>query len=231
MLRANSGWYMHTSFCAPRQLPTSARFLSLFNLAISRVPAADFKLNQSTVIRRERAGVQLLTVILTLCALSGTFAMAAVAASPTGVSWSSVAVGTEGGQKVVTLTNGGTTTLTISGISITGTNVPDFTIFSKTCGTTLAVSASCTANVIFGPTAAGTRTANLLFTDNSTNSPHTVTLSGTGTSSTGGSASVSPTSLTWASVTLGNIGGAKTTTLTNSGSTALSISSIAISGT
>ena len=156
----------------------------------------------------------------------------AASVSPTSYSWASVAVGNKGAQKVVTLTNNGTTTLTISSITLTGANPQDFAISSKTCGTSLAVSASCTAGIVFAPTVSGTRTATLNFNDNASPSPQTVALSGLGTGGTtgGGSASVSPTTLSWVSVAVGSKGAAKTVTLTNSGTTSITISSITLSG-
>jgi hypothetical protein len=67
-------------------------------------------------------------------------------------------------------------------VAITGTNAADFTVSSKTCGASLAAPANCTAAIVFKPSASGTRTATLNFTDSATNSPQHVTLSGTGAS-------------------------------------------------
>jgi len=79
----------------------------------------------------------------------------------------------------VTLTNVGTTALTITGKAITGTNAGDFAQ-TNTCGSSLAASASCTFSVTFKPTASGTRTAALSVTDSASGSPQTVSLTGTG---------------------------------------------------
>jgi len=48
------------------------------------------------------------------------------------------------------------------------------------CGSTLAAAASCTINVTFTPTATGSRTASLLFSDNGGGNLQSVGLSGTG---------------------------------------------------
>lgn len=169
-------------------------------------------------------------VALGLVVLQGTNCLAAATVAPASLSWASVAVGSKGAPKAVTLTNGNSTALTISSIAFAGANAGDFQISSKTCGTTLAADASCTASVVFAPTTSGTRTATLNFSDSDSTSPQKVTLSGLGTGGTGGSASVSPTSLSWASVAVGNKGAQKAVTLTNSGSTALNISSISVTG-
>jgi Abnormal spindle-like microcephaly-assoc'd, ASPM-SPD-2-Hydin/Glycosyl hydrolases family 39 len=167
----------------------------------------------------------LLGVILALCALPGVSAFAAVSASPTTVSWAYVPVGNTGGQKVVTLTNSNTTAITISSIALT--NTADFKISSKTCGTSLLASSSCTVNVAFAPTTTGTRTATLNFNDTGAGSPQTVALSGLGTVG----ASVSPTSLAFGSINVGSSSAARSTTLKNVSAAAISNIQTVISGT
>jgi hypothetical protein len=77
------------------------------------------------------------------------------------------------------MTNVGTTTLTINGISLTGTNARDFSQ-THTCGGTLGAKASCTISVTFHPSATGTRNAVVSISDNGGGSPQKVPLSGTG---------------------------------------------------
>lgn len=158
----------------------------------------------------------------------------AASVSPSGLSWASVAVGGIGGQKVATLTNNSGSAITISSLTLGGADPGDFRIFSKTCGSSLAANASCTANITFNPTTSGTRTATLNFNDSSSPSPQIVTISGyapgSSTSGGSGSASVSPTSLSWASVNVGGIGGQKIATLKNSGSSSITISGVSLSG-
>jgi hypothetical protein len=161
----------------------------------------------------------------------GTSPSGNVTVSPTSLAWGSFAVGASGGTKVATLQNGSAATITISNIAVSGTNAADFVISSRTCGGTLASGASCTVTITFSPKAAGARTASLQFTDGVANSPQVVSLSGTGSSGGSGTASASPTSLSWNSVAVGQTGGPKVITLTNSGSSALAISSITVGGT
>ena len=179
--------------------------------------------NQSKFLKASLVGT------LLCCAYAST-CLAQATVSPTSLTWASVAVGNAGGQKPVTLTNTGATSINISNIAITGTNAGDFSIFSKTCGTSLAASASCSANIIFKPTTTGTRTATLTFTDTATNSPQTVPLSGTGTSGTA-SVTVSPTTLSFGSVSTTSSGVSMPVTLHNGTTVAITISSIATSGT
>lgn len=88
-------------------------------------------------------------------------------------------VGTTSAAKPVTLTNTGTTLLTISSIGLTGPNANEFALVSNTCGASLAANASCTVNLTFAPTAAATSAASLSVTDNAPGSPQTVPITGT----------------------------------------------------
>lgn len=150
--------------------------------------------------------------------------------SPTSLNWASVAVGNKGAGKAITLTNSGTSSLSISGLSFTGANPGDFQISSKTCGTSLAASASCTATVVFAPTSSGARSATLNFSDSATNSPQTVALTGGGAGGTSGSVSVSPSSLTFGSTSIGSSSATETATLSNGTSSAITIGGVSISG-
>ena len=83
-------------------------------------------------------------------------------------------------SQVITLTNTGGASLSISGISFTGTNAADFTNVT-TCGSSLAAGGSCTIGVLFTPSIIGACAASLQITDNASGSPQAVSLSGTGT--------------------------------------------------
>jgi len=164
-------------------------------------------------------------------ALSGTGTTASAPAaslSPTSLTFSAVS-GSTSTVQMVTLKNTGSAALTISGISITGTNPTDFAQ-TNTCGSSLAASASCSISVTFTPASATTFAATLSVADNATGSPQTVTLSGTGTTAAAPAASLSPTSLTFSANT-GSTSAAQTVALKNTGSAALTISGITISGT
>ena len=145
--------------------------------------------------------------------------------SPDHLTFSTQVVGTTSAAKIVTLKNSGTKNLTISRIAITGTNAGSFAQ-THTCGSSLAAGASCTISVRFSPKGSGTRIAALTVSDSGVGSPQTVALSGIGTT-----AKLSPTSLSFGTVEVGTASAAKTVTLTNVGTTTLSIIGIAITGT
>jgi subtilase family serine protease len=109
-----------------------------------------------------------------------------VSLSPTSLTWAGKKpLGVKTSAKAVTLTNTGTGTLTITTIATSG----DFALATVTktkkitpCvnGGTVAAGATCEVKVTFTPTVAGARTGKLTFTDNASNSPQNVALSGTG---------------------------------------------------
>ena len=80
----------------------------------------------------------------------------------------------------VTLTNSGTSTLTISSIRITGADSGDFSQSNNSCGATIVPRANCSLDVTFEPSASGTRSGALSIMDNASGSPQIVSLSGTG---------------------------------------------------
>jgi hypothetical protein len=159
--------------------------------------------------------------------LTGTGSGAAVSLAPTSLTFVSQSLGTTSAPQGVTLTNTGSSTLTITSISITGTNQGDFGQ-TNTCGSSVAVGANCTINVTFTPTATGTRTAAVSIANNATGSPQTVSLTGTGASAGNPAASLSPTSLTFPLQVIGKSGTPQVVTLTNTGTGTLSITSISV---
>ena len=87
--------------------------------------------------------------------------------------------GTSSPAQTIAVENPGTSTLTISAIGITGTGATSFHQ-THTCGSNLAPGANCNISVTFKPTVIGSIGAFLSITDNGTDSPQTIQLSGTG---------------------------------------------------
>jgi hypothetical protein len=109
-------------------------------------------------------------------------------ANPGGLSFAATVVGSMTAAQTVTVTNSGTSTATVSGVTVSGD-------YSQTNNcTTIAVNASCAVNVTFKPTAGGSRTGTLTVNSNANNSPTTVGLSGSGIDSTTNIAAGRPTS-------------------------------------
>jgi hypothetical protein len=162
--------------------------------------------------------------------LGGTGTVPGASLNPTNLAFGNQMVNTVSTSRSVTLTNSGTGPLTISSITITGTNSGDF-VQTNTCpgsSATLAAGSACTISVTFTPRATGARAATLSVVDNAAGSPHSVAVSGTGVTPV---ATVSQTALTFASQSVNTTSPAQTVTLTNSGTAPLTITAIAISGT
>jgi len=110
---------------------------------------------------------------------TGVSAGPAVSLTATSLSFGTESVGSATGSQTVTLTNSGGATLTFTSIAVTGTNSTSF-VFANSCGTSLAAGANCTIHGHFAPTTTGALTAAITISDNASNSPQNIALSGTG---------------------------------------------------
>jgi trimeric autotransporter adhesin len=147
--------------------------------------------------------------------------------SPTTLTFAAQVVQTQSAGQDVTLTNNGTGKLNTIAISFTGANLGDFSE-TDTCGTSLNVGAHCTITVKFKPTATGARTANLSIADSAASSPQTVALTGTGVAP---AMQLGSTTVTFADQLVGVASTpAQTVTVKNNGTSALTITTIAVSG-
>ncbi len=109
--------------------------------------------------------------------VSGTGGSPAVSLSPGSITFPARSVGTTSVPTIVTLTNTGTTSLTVSQINVLGAVNGNFTE-TNNC-TTVAPSGTCSINVTFAPTAAGPQSATIQILSNAASSPDTISLSGT----------------------------------------------------
>ena len=100
--------------------------------------------------------------------------------TPISLNFGNQTVGTTSARKIITLTNKGTGSLSISGITVSGTNPNDFAQLNN-CPASVTAGASCSIAVTFTPTATGARSANVSVSDNGGGSPQQVPLTGTGT--------------------------------------------------
>jgi hypothetical protein len=145
----------------------------------------------------------------------------AVSLSETSLKFGTQLVGTISKPQRVELTNTGEATLTISSIAASG----DFVV-QDNCDGSLPAGESCTIRIAFDPTDKGMRTGDVTITDDAADSPQTIALMGTGTV-----VQLSPSSLDFGDQRVGTISPPHTVTLTNTGSTLLSIQAIGIAGT
>lgn len=151
-----------------------------------------------------------------------------VALSKTSLTFADQLIGTNSPSQTVTVSNTSGLTLNISSITLTGTNATDFSQ-TQSCGPMLLPGARCMIKVTFKPIEVGLRTASVTINDNAVGSPQSVSLSGTGIVS-GTNATLSATSLTFATQVVGTTSPEQSDTLSNYGTVALNITSIVASG-
>ncbi len=145
-----------------------------------------------------------------------------VTLAPASVGYGSQAAGTTSTAKTFSVTNNQSVELTGFTVSTTG----DFAVSTNTCPVDLRPQGKCAISVTFTPTALGNRTGTLSVSDSASNSPQTAALTGTGLLP----AALTPASATYSSQTVGTTSLAKTFTLTNNQTVALTIVAISTSG-
>jgi hypothetical protein len=151
-----------------------------------------------------------------------------VSVSPTSVNFGVVYLNTKQTADV-TVSNIGSSTVAISNVSLTlgaGTGGGEFK-FTSSCPHKLTAGKSCGITVFFDAAVVGTPSATLNITDNAPGSPQQVSLSATVIDP---KASLSTMNLNFATVPVGQ-SRTKNVTLSNPGKTALTITSIGITGT
>jgi len=145
-----------------------------------------------------------------------------VSLSAVSLTFSAQDTGTTSSPQVVTLYETGAGSLTITNIDASG----DFTE-TNTCNGAVAPLSTCTINVTFSPTAAGTRTGAITVTDNAGGSPQTVILTGAATAPV---VSLSSSSLAFGNQQVGTTSAPQTVTLNNTGTGQLDVTSVIASG-
>jgi hypothetical protein len=157
-----------------------------------------------------------------LVKLTGT-GEAPLTVNPTSLTLPSAAVGSSS-SGTVTLTNGQTTSMSLS-----ATASADYSVTGGTCGSSLAGGASCTIVVTFTPQYKATIKGALDIFSNSIFTPLTIGLSGAATSGAKPALKLSPATLTFSSTGIGATTAAKTVTVTNNGTGTITINSVSAS--
>ncbi|MGO9273295.1 MAG: choice-of-anchor D domain-containing protein [Terriglobia bacterium] len=147
-----------------------------------------------------------------------------VTLSPATLTFSYENMNTTSPPQSVTLTNVGNAPLSLSSMTLGGTNPGDFAQ-TNNCGSSVTAGANCGITVTFTPTATGSRSASVSISDNAYGSPQSVSLTGTGPSIT-----FLPSSLNFGVQTVGT-SAQQLVSLQNFSNTSVSISGVAIGGT
>jgi hypothetical protein len=159
--------------------------------------------------------------------LSGTGASPGIALSPASLNFGAQSVGTTSAAQSITLSNTGSGTLGVSGITLTGANSGDFAQ-TNNCPASLGAAASCMVSVKFAPTAAGSRAAAISVADNAPASPQAAALTGSGTVA---DVSLSASSINFGTQVAGATVAPVSLTVTNTGAGALVVSGASLSDT
>ena len=147
-----------------------------------------------------------------------------VSVSPLKLTYATQVIGTTSAGKKLTLTNNGSSTLTIHKIYVAGVNAVDFAE-TNDCPAMLAAGGTCTIRVTFTPTAKDKRKGVLAISDSDPTRLQAVALIGTGTV-----VNLSPKTLRFGNQAVGTASAPKTVTLTNTGSAMLNFTGISIVG-
>ena len=122
--------------------------------------------------------------------------------------------------KTLTVTNSGSATLNVSSVSTTG----DYSQ-TNTCTAAILPGGTCSVSVIFTPTVTGTRSGSITLNDNAPSASQVISATGIGTA-----VQLAPSSLTFGTQKVGTKRSPKNVTLTNTGTSALAITSITLTG-
>jgi hypothetical protein len=167
------------------------------------------------------------TEAVTLTGTGQTVSNPVLSLSATSLNFGNDPVGTSVKQSL-TLTSSGTTTLTIQSATVAGAG---FSLGAATFPATLAPGQTLTLQVSFDPTAPGNATGTITISSNSSGSATAaVALTGTAQTPNGPVLTLSTTSLNFANDPVGT-SVSLPVTLTSNGSSAVTVSSAAISGT
>ncbi len=222
---------------------TGTATLTITNVAISGANAGDFSESNncssvnagasctvSVKFKPANDGSRSATLTLTDNAGSGTqtVPLAGVgtflSVTPNPIAFPSQLLNTTSAQTTITLQNvNPSTSVTISGIVLKGTDAGDFTE-NSTCGV-IPANGTCSFTMTFTPSAVGKRAATLDITDNAGGSPQKIKVSGLGTYVT-----LAPSPVSFGTVAVGKTSSTTVTLTNHNPAAAVSVSAVSISG-
>lgn len=158
----------------------------------------------------------------------GVMAPSTASLSATGHDFGSIGIGTSSVPWTLLVSDNGPGPIDVSAVTLNGANPADYAILSDSCsGVTLSQGGSCSVALAFQPSAAGSRTANVVVTHSGDNSPLSAGLSGVGVAS---AVTLSANELAFKNTKIGATSASKTVTVTNAGPGRLDVSGVTIGG-
>ncbi len=204
---ALEGDFTETNTCTA-SLPAGAQC----NIHVSFAPSLGTQ-ETGTLSVTDSAGAQAIS-------LSGQGVAPGATLSAVSLVFGSQPVNTVSSAQTLVLSNTGTADLSIASI----TSSAGFTDVTN-CGTTLAAGAGCTIGVSFAPAAAGSQSGSVTVSDGT--GTQTASLSGIGASP---NLTLWPGQMDFGALPVGSTGSAQTVTVTNSGSAALTLAPLTVTG-
>jgi MYXO-CTERM domain-containing protein len=159
--------------------------------------------------------------------LSGNGVGPVIGLSPTSLSYATQRVGTQSARQFVTISNSGTSSLTVASVVLGGANGADFKLALPTLPATFAPLESLVFGVSFAPTAIGARSATATVQSNDLANPS----AGVALSGTGGAPAVTfaPTGLDFGNVHVA-MSKSLSVVITNTGSDSVTINALKMAG-
>ncbi len=201
----------------------SASFSVLFVPASAGNVSGSIAIAGSASLSAQTASQQTQTVSASLSISGDGISSGQLSATPSFIDFGDVTVGTKHTQ-TATFTNSESTSVTISQANVSGSS---FSISGLTLPTVLAAGQAASFSVAFTPAASGTSTGGITFMSDATNASLSFPLVGVGV--VPGALTANPTSLAFGSVQMGS-SRSLSETLTNSGTSTVSLSQATVSG-
>ncbi|MCL2064469.1 MAG: choice-of-anchor D domain-containing protein [Candidatus Cloacimonetes bacterium] len=150
--------------------------------------------------------------------------------NPLSFNFGEIIVGAISDSQIFTITNTGGSPLTVNTITLAGVNQNEFNLVIHNLPWIINAGGNQTFNVSFSPTTIGSKTANLNITHSASGSPHTNTIL-TGTALGLPVFSINPTSHNFGEIIIGQTSPTQTFTISNTGGSPLTVTSITKAGT
>ena len=163
---------------------------------------------------------------------TGTPVPVAVIATSGAINFGDQIINSAAATQNLTISNTGTASLSISAITLTGSNATNFTLTGQSGCVNIAAGGSCTLVITFATTTTGIKSAQINLTSNAQNAAviNSVALSGNGILAPRVIVNLSMTAAGYGNVIFGGATPNQIITLTNSGGQAMNIANILVTG-
>jgi hypothetical protein len=153
-----------------------------------------------------------------------TASRAALTLSATSLTFAAQQVATQSAAQTITVSSTGTAPVVFGSLVVTG----DFTETDNCAGQTLTFGSSCSAQIVFAPTATGARSGQLTIYANIAGGQATVSLNGTGTAAA--AIVLTPLTLSFPATIVNQTAASQSITVSNTGGTLATLSAPVLSG-